>query len=368
MHTPYFIGTTFVSVEADRKCMRLIFEAKLLKDCSIPNMIRILLLPILVFLAMYAQLGLSDDEDALTYSDNLGRLAKGYAAIAQNMSSTAQKNQENLKKAASAHLAVSKNLQQLTLHFSAAAKNRSCEKIVDLLSKTRISMVLASYEIRALSESSRIVSVAESLASETNKVIRRENKNSGCSSTSPVFAGNIPKQQENSNSLDKEFSESLENFKDEMVQARTDAVSEPLPPIAGQTARTRDPANSPSGKGRTANNGSRSSNRDKTNENSKKNQSESQCDTETEKNGKCNKTNRKEDEPIQENPESLPTNSSEETGTKTEIEEEMKEDPEYDASSDDIVARQIREAAMSEKDPELRQKLWDEYKKYKENL
>lgn len=34
-------------------------------------------------------------------------------------------------------------------------------------------------------------------------------------------------------------------------------------------------------------------------------------------------------------------------------------------SDDDIVARQIREAALKEKDPELREKLWDEYRKYK---
>lgn len=32
---------------------------------------------------------------------------------------------------------------------------------------------------------------------------------------------------------------------------------------------------------------------------------------------------------------------------------------------DDIVARQIREAAMKEEDPELREKLWDEYRAYK---
>lgn len=32
---------------------------------------------------------------------------------------------------------------------------------------------------------------------------------------------------------------------------------------------------------------------------------------------------------------------------------------------DDVVARQLREAAMKEPDPELRKKLWDEYRKYK---
>lgn len=36
-----------------------------------------------------------------------------------------------------------------------------------------------------------------------------------------------------------------------------------------------------------------------------------------------------------------------------------------DGSDDDIVARQIRRAAEAETDPELRAKLWDEYRKYK---
>lgn len=39
-----------------------------------------------------------------------------------------------------------------------------------------------------------------------------------------------------------------------------------------------------------------------------------------------------------------------------------------DASGDDIIARQLREAAMKERDPELREKLWDEYRKYKRDL
>lgn len=36
-----------------------------------------------------------------------------------------------------------------------------------------------------------------------------------------------------------------------------------------------------------------------------------------------------------------------------------------DASDDDIVARQLREAAMNEPDPELREALWEEYRTYK---
>ena len=39
-----------------------------------------------------------------------------------------------------------------------------------------------------------------------------------------------------------------------------------------------------------------------------------------------------------------------------------------DGSDDDIVARQLREAAMQEKDPALREKLWNEYRKYKEGV
>jgi hypothetical protein len=36
-----------------------------------------------------------------------------------------------------------------------------------------------------------------------------------------------------------------------------------------------------------------------------------------------------------------------------------------DARDDDIIARQLREAAMNETDPELREKLWEEYRRYK---
>jgi hypothetical protein len=36
-----------------------------------------------------------------------------------------------------------------------------------------------------------------------------------------------------------------------------------------------------------------------------------------------------------------------------------------DAKDDDIVARQLREAAQNETDPELREKLWEEYRRYK---
>lgn len=37
-----------------------------------------------------------------------------------------------------------------------------------------------------------------------------------------------------------------------------------------------------------------------------------------------------------------------------------------DGSDDDVVARQLREAAERESDPELKKKLWEEYRKYKQ--
>ncbi|MGD2112121.1 MAG: hypothetical protein PVI50_01960 [Gammaproteobacteria bacterium] len=39
-----------------------------------------------------------------------------------------------------------------------------------------------------------------------------------------------------------------------------------------------------------------------------------------------------------------------------------------DGSDDDVVARQLREAAEKETDPELRKKLWEEYRKYKQGI
>ena len=38
------------------------------------------------------------------------------------------------------------------------------------------------------------------------------------------------------------------------------------------------------------------------------------------------------------------------------------------SKGDDVVARQLREAAIKEKDPALREKLWDEYRKYKKGI
>ena len=36
-----------------------------------------------------------------------------------------------------------------------------------------------------------------------------------------------------------------------------------------------------------------------------------------------------------------------------------------DGRDDDVVASQIREAAIKEQDPAIREKLWEEYRRYK---
>ena len=38
-----------------------------------------------------------------------------------------------------------------------------------------------------------------------------------------------------------------------------------------------------------------------------------------------------------------------------------------DGKNDDVVARQLREAATNEKDPAIREKLWEEYREYKKS-
>ena len=39
-----------------------------------------------------------------------------------------------------------------------------------------------------------------------------------------------------------------------------------------------------------------------------------------------------------------------------------------DPQGDDIVAKQLREAAIAEADPELKDKLWEEYRRYKAGI
>ena len=54
------------------------------------------------------------------------------------------------------------------------------------------------------------------------------------------------------------------------------------------------------------------------------------------------------------------------SGTQETSRESSSSGDHLDGSDDDIVARQLREAAEKETDPEIKKKLWEEYKKYKE--
>ncbi len=59
-----------------------------------------------------------------------------------------------------------------------------------------------------------------------------------------------------------------------------------------------------------------------------------------------------------------PADSSAGSGTKGTDKDQPADIP--DGSDDDIVARQLREAAEQETDPELKAKLWEEYRRYKQ--
>jgi len=63
---------------------------------------------------------------------------------------------------------------------------------------------------------------------------------------------------------------------------------------------------------------------------------------------------------------SAPTGAQRAPGRQEDGEREALVPPDVgDGADDDIVARQLREAALSEDDPELREKLWQEYRDYK---
>ena len=52
------------------------------------------------------------------------------------------------------------------------------------------------------------------------------------------------------------------------------------------------------------------------------------------------------------------------SGDQDEIKERIPEDIPMDGTGEDVIARQIREAAVQEDDPIIRAALWDEYRKH----
>lgn len=89
-----------------------------------------------------------------------------------------------------------------------------------------------------------------------------------------------------------------------------------------------------------------------------------------EKNG-SNKLNKQASEKTQS--QDGKSNKEKNNRTQTQRKYESKDGKQYnrrkiDKNDDDIVARQLKEAAENENDPDLKEKLWDEYYKYKKNI
>ena len=170
--------------------------------------------------------------------------------------------------------------------------------------------------------------------------------------------GSFEKQPSN---LEDEFSNSLEIFRKRMGNARTDAVSAPPPPIQGQVQVTRERS---SGGNSGADNEDASLPRSREVPKPTSEQSGSECDPKDESQQKCQTPS-----PLEEREQTIaepkPVNDEIDSG---EIEQEEFEPPQYDADTDDLVAAQIREAAESVNDPDLKKKLWEEYESYKESL
>ena len=163
--------------------------------------------------------------------------------------------------------------------------------------------------------------------------------------------------------LEEEFFSSVESFRKQMQQARTDEVAAPLPPIAGQPENPREQGSSSKvNESQRISSGSETESNPKENESTKSEESDSDCKAGE---NRANETCKETEIPSEKTEEADQGEANNKPGT--EIAEEY-DIPDYDENTDDIVARQIREAAMSEQDPDLRKKLWKEYEKYKESL
>lgn len=146
--------------------------------------------------------------------------------------------------------------------------------------------------------------------------------------------------EEKINSLDNEFMTALGNF-DEMLLSEKEMIA--------QSSRKNNQSNASSGAKNSSNN------TNNTNSSNKKSGSEQQSATqknESKQNGQ-GKTQRSS---------STPNKSA-----KNKPQRKNQNRKRLDQIDDDIVARQLKEAAEQETDAELKAKLWDEYYKYKQN-
>ena len=224
------------------------------------------------------------------------------------------------------------------------------------------------YQAQAFEEFPELKSRLESLLARTNQEILQQEELLNCGSRRELTEKDISVEKTTAGPLDEEFFSSVEGFRDRMQQARTDEVVAPLPPIAGQPENSREQGGSKNesvSQSQRKPTDSETESSDNKNRPSKSEELDRDCGaSEQGADETCGEREIPEEQPGEADPEEPKVKSTPEV---TEDAEDYNT-PDYDENTDDIVARQIREAAMSEKDPELRKKLWTEYEKYKESL
>ena len=298
----------------------------------------------------------------------LGDLSRVY----QQISNSIKENQVQISEDNPQIIESLENLKQKLLEIDALFLNSNpleiCGKIEQHLLDIKTSIILMMYQAKRFTEFPDVKSRIESLLSETNQEILQQEELLNCGSRRELTEKDISVEKTTAGPLDEEFFSSVESFRDRMQQARTDEVVAPLPPIAGQPENSREQGGSKNesvSQSQRKPTDSETESSDNKNRPSKSEELDRDCGaSEQGADETCGEREIPEEQPGEADPEEPKVKSTPEV---TEDAEDYNT-PDYDENTDDIVARQIREAAMSEKDPELRKKLWTEYEKYKESL
>ncbi len=306
-------------------------------------------------------------------NDNETKMALGdLSRVYQQVSNSIKENQVQISEDNPQIIESLENLKQKLLEIDALFLNSNpleiCGKIEQHLLDIKTSIILMMYQAKRFTEFPDVKSRIESLLSETNQEILQQEELLNCGSRRELTEKDISVEKTTAGPLDEEFFSSVEGFRDRMQQARTDEVVAPLPPIAGQPENSREQGGSKNesvSQGQRKPTDSETESSDNKNRPSKSEELDRDCGaSEQGADETCGEREIPEEQPGEADPEEPKVKSTPEV---TEDAEDYNT-PDYDENTDDIVARQIREAAMSEKDPELRKKLWTEYEKYKESL
>ncbi len=306
-------------------------------------------------------------------NDNETKMALGdLSRVYQQVSSSIKENQVQISEDNPQIIESLENLKQKLLEIDALFLNSNpleiCGKIEQHLLDIKTSIILMMYQAKRFTEFPDVKSRIESLLSETNQEILQQEELLNCGSRRELTEKDISVEKTTAGPLDEEFFSSVESFRDRMQQARTDEVVAPLPPIAGQPENSREQGGSKNesvSQSQRKPTDSETESSDNKNRPSKSEELDRDCGaSEQGADETCGEREIPEEQPGEADPEEPKVKSTPEV---TEDAEDYNT-PDYDENTDDIVARQIREAAMSEKDPELRKKLWTEYEKYKESL